>query len=879
MDSVKSSYSIDDSKQRSFGTILRHFFLKILNLSKKKTKTDIECEMNEPIIENSKRILSVDETVPLSYESLKQSILNEIRKVGKQELNVVLLWCAFLEKVDLLEELIHLGANISYSENTYGLNSLHIAAFTGCIQTTKILIKNCKDIDVINKWYSPLHCATLAGKVETAKLLLDNGARLDSLTQGPEYETPLFIAVKINAIDCVRLFIERGAQIFQEGALSPLFLAAELGYAECLKLILENKSTNCHDLKKSDNGNTALHIAAEAGHSECIELLLANGADPDSRNSKDQTALHLAVKANSYTSVIALIKNGKANPNLEDCNQRTPLHVAVELIADSRKDVVKALIGNGSNLNAQDSYGFTPLHVAALNELTDCVSILILHGADCSIKSKSGITAFSLIAKKTPSAMETIKDKLSEFIILKYDKQALNEIEMIFDFKRGLHHPKEYSILNAYIDAGHKEMLLHPFVMAFLYVAWNRIKRCYYGMIFNSLMFSLSLLFYVLTSLAFDCDRKFANKSNIHCGNRSYLNKFLKNSPVTLEIQWYILIFATLNLAYGKIYSFNGYPTLKHYCLNVSNILEWNGILYVFVLSCMYTGKVENWQVNIGAFAIMCTWTNIMFEIGQLPAFGPYVEMFEKVKSEFQKLLLVFFPFLIGYSIAFCILFPNSPAFYNPFIGFISSLVMMTGEMNYEILLEYSTEENSGDFTKICAGVAYTCFLFFITIILMNLLVGIAVHDIQGLQKNADLARYCRFAKLCSYIEMSHFNRKSFAKLIMIVLLRIVPKPYMPILKVKPLEPDDTPFLKEIVQAAYDLAKKREANKKEVFSRTRSEGDHWRRLINNKHQSTDLKWTATLTQLVQKLDNTNKQIQNLFEEVADLRKAVTPIKT
>lgn len=448
---------------------------------------------------------------------------------------------------------------------------------------------------------------------------------------------------------------------------------------------------------------------------------------------------------------------------------------------------------------------------------------------------------------------------------------------MIFDFKKGLHHPNEYSLLNAFIDEGHKEMLLHPYIMAFLCVTWGRIRRCYYGMIYNSVIFSIVLLSYVLTSLAYDCDRRiheldFSN-TTVHCINRSYLNRLLLNSPLTLKTQWYILLYFTLSLAYRKVYGFHGYPSLKHYCINWGNVLEWHGIVYVFIISFVYTGRVESWQVHAGAFAVLCASTNIMYLIGQLPVFGPYVEMFQKVQSEFQKLLIVFFPFLVGYTISFCIIFPNSSAFYNPMIGFISALVMMTGDMNYNILLDYSKEESSSSFAKLSAQIAYTLFLLFITIVLMNLLVGIAVHDIEGLQKNADLARLVRQSKMCSYIEMSHYKRSAMAKSIM-TILRVVPKPYVPQLKVKPLYPENTPVLKEIIQAAYALVKKRETEKKKVFTGTRSEGGAWRRLGTGslKHgNSSDLKWTATLNQLVHELRNQSDQINNLQEGICELK--------
>jgi len=39
---------------------------------------------------------------------------------------------------------------------------------------------------------------------------------------------------------------------------------------------------------------TALHSAAQYGHLEAVQLLLKHGADPNIKNSKDETPLDLA---------------------------------------------------------------------------------------------------------------------------------------------------------------------------------------------------------------------------------------------------------------------------------------------------------------------------------------------------------------------------------------------------------------------------------------------------------------------------------------------------------------------------------------------------------------------------------------------------------
>lgn len=78
----------------------------------------------------------------------------------------------------------------------------------------------------------------------------------------------------------------------------------------------------------------------------------------------------------------------------------------------------------------------------------------------------------------------------------------------------------------------------------------------------------------------------------------------------------------------------------------------------------MYT-----WQIHVGAIAILVSWTNMMFMVGQLPALDAYVAMYMTVQAQFAKLFAAFFCLLIGFTFNFCVVYGDSSAFANPLIG------------------------------------------------------------------------------------------------------------------------------------------------------------------------------------------------------------------
>lgn len=755
-----------------------------------------------------------------SKKTVLENLEASFKDTSKQEINIAFLWAAFLKRWDLLEGFIRLGADLNYHEPKQGLGVLHLVAFSNCIPGTQFVISQGCDVNALYKCYAPLHCAAFGDSPDTAMILLHNGANVQALTNTRynSKESVLHCAVRANSIACIRLFSHEGGDVGQVeyAGISPVHLAADLGRTQCLKILLEVKGVNVN-AKTKDKEQTALHLAAENSHIECIEVLLKKGANADVKNHMSQTPLHLATRAKAYSCVELLLENGRANPNIEDCDRRTPLHTAIGRTSVSA-DIIDILIRYGAYVNKSDQFGYTPLHVAALNGLSQCVEILIHQGADVTTKSKCGMTSLGIIRQKIPASLVAIKNKLDSAITLYHNSNSPNnEVDLRLDFRCILQHsyPQEISFLNSFVDEGQKELLMHPLCSAFIYLKWRKIRKYYIARMFFCFIFVLSLSLYVLTALARNCynlGRKeyITGEDDIMelCEKNSVLGKMLRANPFVIKMQWYLLVGITVVEILRKVYGLSGYKTVKQYFSYPENILEWLVILSVFVISFVYTGRTYMWQNHIGAFAVLFGWTNLMLMIGQLPVFGSYVAMYTKIQAEFAKLLLAYSCLLIGFAISFCVMFPDSSTFANPFIALISAIVMMSGELNLDILVD-GDPENPPLYLEVSAQITFTLFVLFVTIILMNLLVGIAVDDIQGLQKTAGLSKLVRQTKLISHIEQALFSGnlpQNLSKWLHWSAL-VSPRAYRVILNVKPLNHREKRLPRDILEAAHQIAK------------------------------------------------------------------------
>ena len=238
-------------------------------------------------------------------------------------------------------------------------SSIHEAILDGDLDCAEKLLEMGADPNAKDELgRTPLHLAAQFGYLGLVKLLLDSGAD-PNVRNDRDGKTALHYAV-VRDNFMVVLLLEAGADpdIADDSGETPLHTAAYVGNYEAVKLFLNYRVSL--ELKDEYFGRTALHWAAKGCHANVVWLLLLRGADPNARDGKGRTPLHLAVQTKPCV------------------------------------DVAKILLEAGADPNAQDVYGKTPLHYAVMHDNPRIVSLFLKYGADPTIRDASGLTPLDL---------------------------------------------------------------------------------------------------------------------------------------------------------------------------------------------------------------------------------------------------------------------------------------------------------------------------------------------------------------------------------------------------------------------------------------------------------------------------------------------------
>ncbi|XP_038573756.1 ankyrin repeat and SOCS box protein 10 isoform X2 [Micropterus salmoides] len=254
----------------------------------------------------------------------------------------------------------------------------------------------CQDVVIQNALYTGDQEALqrLFPRGSTANLIIEpqggdmrwvaTGEGLWSLNYEQELTTPLHITAGRGFTDCMRLLLQRGANVdLAPGGTTALHESCENCQPECTKLLLIH-GANANAV--SEDGVMPLHICTSPESLECAKYLLQYGAAINGRTvDENDTPLHVAAKNGLPDHTELYLRYGAAVDKQND-EGLTPLNAAcsqTQVVQDLERyfKVCQMLLGKGAVVHTVDQDQRSPLHMACKNVNPDIVDLLLANGA------------------------------------------------------------------------------------------------------------------------------------------------------------------------------------------------------------------------------------------------------------------------------------------------------------------------------------------------------------------------------------------------------------------------------------------------------------------------------------------------------------------
>jgi len=239
----------------------------------------------------------------------------------------------------------------------------------------------------------------------------------------------------------------------------------------------------------------------------------------------------------------------------------------------------------------------------------------------------------------------------------------------------------------------------------------------------------------------------------------------------TLEYAFRIAVFVTVAL--NLVIEISQLIRMKSRYFRFSNLVDWilYGLSTFFVFNACIQYETEGcqgmrcWQWPVGSFLVTLAWINFLSYFRHLPFFGIFILMFVDILKTVAKFSVILLVFLVAFGLGFHILFINHLAFDTPTWALVKTYVMMIGEFEFEgIFTEHDDPtKNDSENEKLAKNIPFpdystilfVVFVFVMSVIIMNLMVGLAVDDIKEIQEHAELQKISMH--VCLVLESERF--------------------------------------------------------------------------------------------------------------------------
>ena len=573
------------------------------------------------------------------------------------------------------------------------------------------------------------------------------------------YMTPFHLAIISQQPSVVQVMLERSKSI-------------KIALGMKTKVIFA--TSDPLDYSKEDrtmDGINAFHLAGRF-HAHSLALILRFLRDikmldetKDLLEAKDPhmglTPLHMAVKSPSHVHAALFIL---AETNLEARDNRgyTPLHLAAK---DGNEQICKILLEAGADPNAygtRPDYFKAPLHRARAKKV---VKLLLKYGSDpfARVVSKKGTsTVLNTLLMNNPEAANEI---LNDAIETNGQELDSSDLQIIYNFEL-LH-----CVINDEIDelttlrkiASVSPVLLqNPLVEGFLNLKWQMWKHRVYWNVTLMALFLLTLtgLLTINTKLSFchenpmtpgSCTNLLMNETTL----QHIMDSISNHDKLNYDFIGFLICYAFTSI-YATYLTFGEVLTA---ILSPISFATWENLPRVtfITLTMVYLVLLLLEPITVteyfGILAIVNGCWNFVIMLGKIPSFGNPIFLLISILELLAKYFLLFLPILVSFAVVFRALMPishdetdvlaeKSSEFVNILYALLKVTAMMVGELDFrETFLPHLQDSVYGQSGKAFISIFFFLFVAIMSIVMVNLLIGLTVNKTEELSKLADIVR------------------------------------------------------------------------------------------------------------------------------------------
>ncbi|XP_043232564.1 transient receptor potential channel pyrexia-like [Amphibalanus amphitrite] len=510
---------------------------------------------------------------------------------------------------------------------------------------------------------------------------------------------------------------------YPAGVHGPLQEAVLRGSAEEVRLFLNSSSSS--DVNAKDAvGRTALMLAVEADSPEVIDLLLKHGAEPNEGNAFGTSALYQAVCARRLRCAERLLLGG-ALVNAHSLRQRhAPLHAAC---ADGDARLVALLLSFGADPDVLDYRHRTPLHAAAAGGFCDCLSLLLQSGTRVDVRDLRGLTPLGvardavcrsalleadaalsaadlrLLLRERPAAVQQLLDggvQPGDGGVLLVGYKPLRDIG-------GSERPFEAELVTELQRSGRWDLLGHPAVELLLELTRQDGYFVYHTA--AKILWCVVFLASLLGAMVVDLYRVGSDIPRLEVA--------LKGVLVTLNVfQLLFLVVKCAVIGGGFFLSGRRWPVL------VKTVL-------IFVVVFL---RSEPEKRLVYAFSVLMAFFEFTMALESISVWKTTraISSLLHVTRSIAEYLLVYSPVLIGFSVAFSVMFgsgdvPGSNLFHGHFLA-INMAAMVLGEVDVMEAEKHTPQSGLG---YALSTLVFLMFVVLVPIVMLNLLLALTISD------------------------------------------------------------------------------------------------------------------------------------------------------